>query len=270
MHDFGQQMGFITAFPYGIDDAVPGGIDEGTGWNVGTAGDNQTCTSSTIGDCYRSCRIQHKCGRCNWSTCYNDELFVKTVMRTLNRAYCIDRSRIYALGESNGGMLTHYLAQRMPGTFAAVVPIFGLPLLGYAFGPQFGVVRNSRKIRLTSMLQLHDRQDTIIPVAGGLATGAILSGWIYEPLNKVQQGWAAVHGCDPEAERYQTQWDDTNKSKWNFECFAFSNCASGKEIMRCLYNGHHGDVPEFGGEVLMWFMFRQRLQSPGKPRNLLV
>ena len=31
-------LGFISIFPQGEDDALPGGADLGTGWNVGTAG----------------------------------------------------------------------------------------------------------------------------------------------------------------------------------------------------------------------------------------
>lgn len=35
---YGEALSFVTVFPQGLDDAIPGGADLGTGWNVGTAG----------------------------------------------------------------------------------------------------------------------------------------------------------------------------------------------------------------------------------------
>ena len=34
----GHHRGFVSIYPQGLDDALPGGADLGTGWNVGTAG----------------------------------------------------------------------------------------------------------------------------------------------------------------------------------------------------------------------------------------
>lgn len=83
-HDFGsfgQSLGFVSIYPQGLDDALPGGADLGTGWNVGTAGDNQTCIGDEVmADCYESCWEQNKCGRCNWSGCYDERLFIFSVI----------------------------------------------------------------------------------------------------------------------------------------------------------------------------------------------
>lgn len=42
-------LGFISIFPQGEDDALPGGADLGTGWNVGTAGQRDGGTVSSSG-----------------------------------------------------------------------------------------------------------------------------------------------------------------------------------------------------------------------------
>ena len=42
-------LGFISIFPQGEDDALPGGADLGTGWNVGTAGQGDGGTVSRSG-----------------------------------------------------------------------------------------------------------------------------------------------------------------------------------------------------------------------------
>ncbi|CAJ1401104.1 unnamed protein product [Effrenium voratum] len=257
---FGSTLGFVSVYPQGLDDAVPGGGDLGTGWNVGTAGDDQTCVADEVTpDCYASCWEQGKCGQCNWSGCYDERLFIYSVIQAINSVLCIDQSRIYVTGESNGGMMAHYLVQSLPGTFAAVAPWYGLPLLGYGLGAEFELVRDTKNCRQTAMLQLHGRQDDIMPPGGGVS-GGFLPGWIYEPLNKVQQGWAAVHDCDTVASSTQTYWDGGDK---NLECFDYKGCTSGRRIMRCFYDGGHGDLPGDGtaDQITLWFLMQYRLDG---------
>eukprot|EP00438_Fugacium_kawagutii_P024188 Skav213510 [mRNA] locus=scaffold656:79335:80592:+ [translate_table: standard] len=262
-HDFGtfgKALSFISVYPQGLDDAVPGGGDMGTGWNVGTAGDEQTCVSDEVtADCYASCFEQGKCGSCNWSGCYDERLFVYSMIQAISSVLCIDQSRVYVMGESNGGMLAHYLVQSLPGTFAAVAPWYGLPLLGYGLGAEFELVRDTKSCRQTAMLQLHGRQDDIMPPQGGVSSG-FMPGWIYEPLNKVQQGWAAVHECDTVASEAKSYWDG---GKQNFGCFDYKGCSSGRRIMRCFYDGGHGDLPAGGvaEQITVWFLLQNRLDE---------
>lgn len=263
-HDFGtfgEALGFISIFPQGEDDALPGGADLGTGWNVGTAGDNQTCIGDEVmADCYQSCWEQNQCGRCNWSGCYDERLFIFSIIEAVSLVLCIDHSRVYVTGESNGGMLAHYLVQSLPGTFAAVAPWFGLPLLGYGLGAQFELVRDTKDCRQTAMLQLHGRDDDVMPSAGGVAGNK----WIYEPLNKVQQGWAAVHDCDTTASTTKTYWDGGTT---NFSCLEYKGCSSGRRIMRCFYDWGHMDLPDNGvaDQITLWFLLQYRLDDPWTP-----
>ena len=74
---FAARDGWVLAYPAGMDDGTMG-----SGWNVGTAGDNKTCTKQAAAqqpaqvDCYASCQKLGRCGRCNWSTlsttCFDD------------------------------------------------------------------------------------------------------------------------------------------------------------------------------------------------------
>jgi poly(3-hydroxybutyrate) depolymerase len=155
-------------------------------------------------------------------------------------------------------MLAHYVAQELPSTFAAVMPWFGTPLLGFAAGSQMQVVRDAASIRQTAKLQLHDRSDKTIPWQGG----ATASYWLYEPLEKVQDLWAAVHGCTKLAKPIKTAWDG---GKTNLQCFEYDGCSSGRRVMRCFYDGHHGDYPADGAgdELNVWFMLQfQRSDVP--------
>ena len=47
----------------------------------GPAGDNQTCIGDEVmADCYQSCWEQNQCGRCNWSGCYDERLFIFSII----------------------------------------------------------------------------------------------------------------------------------------------------------------------------------------------
>lgn len=51
--------------------------------------------------------------------------FVTTLTNLIIKNYPVDKARIYVMGLSMGGMGTFEIVRRMPGTFAAAVPICG-------------------------------------------------------------------------------------------------------------------------------------------------
>ena len=139
---FSDRDGWVVVYPQGVADVDDKGRYD-SGWNVGTNGDNSTCLPGTTGTaCHVSCRRRRLCGRCAWSHCYDDVAFISQLLSALSVEFpSIDKSRMYAVGESNGGMLVHHLAQSLTGVFAAVVPVFALPLLGYMVGGQYELVQ---------------------------------------------------------------------------------------------------------------------------------
>jgi poly(3-hydroxybutyrate) depolymerase len=149
----------------GVLFATPAGIDEGdTGWNCGAAANVDVCGAGTQGACLASCQKLDKCGPCNWATCYDDVFFVEKMLEYIRTKSCVDDSRTFALGESNGGMFVHLLAQRLPGVFKAVAPVFASPMIGFALGG------DDEPLRRTSLLQLFDRSDETIPWRGGASS----------------------------------------------------------------------------------------------------
>ena len=119
--------GWLVAYPLGLAE------DQDTGWNCGTGGDNSTCVEGTTNShCHASCRKLKTCGRCNWSTCYDDVHFISELLASLTKTYpALDKTRTFAVGQSNGAMFIHHLLHSLPGTFRAAVPVFGTPLMGY-------------------------------------------------------------------------------------------------------------------------------------------
>jgi poly(3-hydroxybutyrate) depolymerase len=127
--------GFITVYPVGLSDCQGKDCSDNSS-NVGYASWNGAGTTSSEdsgkvtcdrnvsrGDyCYSStaARKGGKCHACDWTTGYNDVAFVRQLVDELKSTLCIDTSRVFATGCSNGGMFVHELAQQMSDTFAAV------------------------------------------------------------------------------------------------------------------------------------------------------
>mmetsp|Transcript_118015 Transcript_118015/g.338524 ORF Transcript_118015/g.338524 Transcript_118015/m.338524 type:complete len:462 (+) Transcript_118015:74-1459(+) len=247
--ELGEGAGLFVAYPQGMRDGPVG-----AGWNDGTAGDGTTCTGEVEPGqtaCYQSCDRLGACGRCNWATCYDDRLFSESLLRALFDEFCIDTSRVYLVGESNGGTLIHHLVHEMPGTFAAFATFYALPLLGYAAGARGQALRHSAALRSTALLQLSAREDTIIPVSGGVSS----QGWIYEPRAKVQALWAGLHGCASPSGPARLNWSAGPSS---IVCDEYPRCETGRRIMSCTYEGNHGDRPsgDEGQKLTLWFLLQ--------------
>eukprot|EP00413_Alexandrium_margalefii_P011630 CAMPEP_0204524900 /NCGR_PEP_ID=MMETSP0661-20131031/7621_1 /ASSEMBLY_ACC=CAM_ASM_000606 /TAXON_ID=109239 /ORGANISM="Alexandrium margalefi, Strain AMGDE01CS-322" /LENGTH=375 /DNA_ID=CAMNT_0051530675 /DNA_START=56 /DNA_END=1183 /DNA_ORIENTATION=+ len=257
-HNFstlGAASGLISVFPQGMGDAS-GDDDQGTGWNCGSGGmdGNATCIPAGVGKsggCYHSCRKLGKCGRCNWSTCYDDVLFARVILAKLSQELCIDLNRVYLHGESNGGMMMTHLVREMPEAFAGVSPWFGTPMLGFLLGPQMQMVTKQADFSKIALLTLHARSDVTIPPGGGVSE----DGWIFEAESSVRRLWAAIHGCQQVHMHIPTKWDGGDLA---FRCHEHTACRTGRRVIGCRYNGEHGDWPNsnHGDQITLWFLLQ--------------
>ena len=116
-------------------------------------------------------------------------------------------------------MFIHYLIQSFPGRFLAAAPTFGSPLLGYLVGNQYQLLASKELASKTSILQLHDRSDIVIPWQGGSSQ----AGWLYESMNRSMGVWSAIHGCEgsePVENHNPFVGGSTNVRCYNYEgCF---------------------------------------------------
>lgn len=254
-HALGKPHNLMAIFPQGMHDADAEN-DQGTGWNVGSygPGNNATCVLEGVGSgygCYNSCRKLKKCGRCNWSTCYDDVLFVTKMIQAVAQEFCIDLDRIYAHGESNGAMMVQHVAREMPDTFAGIDTWFGTPMVGFLLGSRLQLITQQAKFSQTAWLSLHGRNDTCIPPQGGETDG----GWIFETLKDSTGIWAGLHHCDQKATPIVTRWDG---GPLNFRCAEYKHCSTGRRVVQCMYDGVHGDWPTGtdGDEINLWFLLQ--------------
>ncbi len=88
----------------------------------------------------------------------DDVAFVKKILDDLEDELCVDETRVYSTGFSNGGFLSHRLACEMTDRFAAIAAVAG------TLGIPEASCKPSRPI---AVLQIHGDQDPLVPIDGG-------------------------------------------------------------------------------------------------------
>ena len=86
----------------------------------------------------------------------DDVAFVRAILDDLETAGAIDKSRIYATGMSNGGIMAYLLASELSDRIAAIAPVSG-PMGTETCGPK----------RPVSVMHFHGTADEFAPYKGG-------------------------------------------------------------------------------------------------------
>ena len=117
----------------------------------------------------------------------SDLSFTTDLVEHLKATYCIDTQRIYANGMSNGGGFVNVLACSPHGSdFAAFAPVAGA-FYGDVDGGYFKCQPTRSQL---PFLEIHGSNDSIIPYAGGLASGVMIP-----PITDWLRRWAVRNGC---------------------------------------------------------------------------
>ena len=163
----GYQNGFVSVYPQGlVGDAGP--VSGVTGWDIE-------------------------------ATSVDEPAFVAALLDELGTQVCIDESRVYAAGISNGGAMALLLACELSDRIAAVASVEGAVLEPGCSGDPSPV----------PTIAFHGLDDTIVPYAGSTS-----SGGGFPPVLDVMAARAAINGCtgDPTVE---TVSPTAERSSWN-------------------------------------------------------
>ena len=114
----------------------------------------------------------------------NDEVFNLAVLNDIERAYSIDKARVYISGYSQGGGMVTQLACDYTGTFA------GAATISENFDPT--TEANCHPSRPITFVLFHGTADPLSPYDGG--TNPLSGGTIYSAQNTAQF-WADNNGC---------------------------------------------------------------------------
>jgi polyhydroxybutyrate depolymerase len=109
----------------------------------------------------------------------NDVLFISDLLDRVEQMACVDTTRVYATGVSNGGGMAARLACELSTRIAAIAPIAG----GYKSQPP------CHPDRPVSVLEVHGTSDASVPYLGAAAAGG--AGAVRPFLD----GWRTRDGC---------------------------------------------------------------------------
>jgi polyhydroxybutyrate depolymerase len=166
----------------------------------------------------------------------DDVGLMKAIVAQVSSELCIDPTRVYATGLSNGGALSHRIACEASDVFAAVAPV-SYPL---DFTPFIGCTPS----RPISIIHFHGNNDVIVPYNGSANQPATPESFAY---------WAETNGCtgDP-VETF---------SMGSSACLTYESCDAGVKVALCTLSGGHllytndnnVDIPSIAWDFLSSF-----------------
>lgn len=232
---------YIAVFPDGYADNSNFG--SWGSWNcVGSTlspgPDGQTCTSSADPKntyCYQSCNGCKGADGCDWTTCIDDITstgigatdvngFIPQLYDYMEENFCIDTTREYHSGFSNGGMFTYQAGASMSSRLAAIAPVAGSFHNGFNQAPTSKV----------PLLDIHGVNDKTVPANS--TTSA--DGWHYTPINSgIVPNWVKANGCSsPVASPYTGSLgiSASDASKYQLGCVDW-----GCDVVSCAWSGSH-------------------------------
>ncbi|CAF0790985.1 unnamed protein product [Adineta ricciae] len=147
----------------------------------------------------------------------DDILFVKTMISTLEDMFCVDSSRIYAAGKSNGGGFVNLLA--CTPSIAAKIAAFATVSAAFYTTTFNGDCPTNRALPI---LDFHGTNDTVAQYNGGHSHGATEVS-----VDTFRLGWVSRNGCQggPAISYLPTETDPEQLVEiqtWNTNCLADS------------------------------------------------
>ncbi len=111
----------------------------------------------------------------------NDVAYANAIIDDVEKKYNVDAQRIYIVGHSNGGFMSHRLACEAPRV-AAIVSLAGAEWLDATKCKPHGPV---------SVLEVHGDVDTVVLYPGG----TFVTGGTYPSARTTVADWAKLNGC---------------------------------------------------------------------------
>jgi polyhydroxybutyrate depolymerase len=165
----------------------------------------------------------------------DDVAFAKALVSEISETACIDPKRVYAVGFSMGGGMSHYLACHAADVFAAVAPA--------AFDLAEENANGCQPSRPISVVSFRGTNDPIVPYSGGYS--AVVAGMpiTFLGAQATFEKWAALNQCSGAASPPDAQG-----------CRKYDACAAGVQVVLCTkQSGGH----EAGNASVAWPILKQ-------------
>lgn len=153
----GDQEGFITVYPDGVEKQDGLGLLEIRTWNAGSCCDYAMYTN------------------------VDDVKFISTLIDHISNRFNVNAKKVYVTGMSNGGMMAYRLASELPSKIAAVGIVSGTMV----------APKDLSKDGTVPIVHIHALPDTKVPFTGGVGIG----GYEFPPVIDGLNYWAQRNGC---------------------------------------------------------------------------
>jgi len=120
---------------------------------------------------------------------YDDVGFVDKLIDDLSRRWNVDKSHIYAMGMSNGGFFSQYLALKLPQKIAAVASVVATL--------SQDVYDSEKPSRPVPIMFILGTADPLVPFEGGEITIGPLHRGKTVPATTAINFWVKANGCQP-------------------------------------------------------------------------
>ena len=159
----------------------------------------------------------------------DDVGFVSRVIDQICQRLKVDRSRIYMVGYSNGGMLAHLFAAQKPEILAAVATI-SATIASQPSASEAEVCIPPAKAPMPIFL-LHGREDDVVPYEKGGVSGNW--GHVYAPVKESVAFWKKANQVDPPPQKEELMAGRILKETWR------GNREGGKIVLYTLEGWKH-------------------------------
>jgi polyhydroxybutyrate depolymerase len=210
-----------------------------------------------LGDFFRHWNSGHCCGKARRMN-LDDVGFALATVDDVARRNPVDRSRLYVVGFSNGGMLAYRIAAEHPDVVAAVAivsaTIGGTP---GANEPEWSVVRPKQPV---AVLAIHGRADTSIPYEGGRGAQSHGKSSAISVARSVGL-WVEADGCGVDRQVESMAEGRVERQAW-------SGCRNDTEVVLYSLNGWGHEWPKesllggFDAAGTIWGFFDRHRGNP--------
>eukprot|EP01084_Bolivina_argentea_P098524 177065_1 len=192
---------------------------------------------------------------CNWCTCAADDIsFIDALLTQVENLFCIDRSREYATGFSNGATMTHQLGISLNNRLAAVAPMHGLLAIGFNNPP---IYKQTIPIMIVWGLQ-----DDVEPGVNVIAW----NGFYCLSFSGVMNRFGEHNQCNTHNGYVNITTSSDGIMKWQCMQYKQSQCQNNAEVRACSWNGKHTYPMTNNGFNfalnVTWNFFKQHTRIP--------
>jgi len=181
--DYADSLNFVVVYPQGLD----------ASWNAGRC-----------------------CGTSASRGVHDFEWIGEEIIDDIAQYACIDRSRVYASGMSNGCMMSEGLACKYPDVFDGIACHSGCISLN---GGNSECDRDFGATGSVSVFEVHGTQDNLVPVDGN-----IYCAGVYD----TEEAWSDRLDCGTKTTYFE---------EGVYSCERYNNCKNGEQLEQCIQRG---------------------------------